>query len=134
MVLVVLVLVVEVEEVEVRRWRGEVEVTLPSCRRDWGRVRNILTLEITRWPSREADWAGVPSQCWLSPPERSIPPRTVSQPGRVPSFKGPTQLELPQDIPWDNLCQTLPWLDFCDQRLCSAWDLSEDHPRTSSVT
>ena len=63
------------------------EVILPSCRRDWGKVRNISTLEITRWPSREADWAEVPSQFLLSPPERSTRPRTVSQPGRVPSFK-----------------------------------------------
>ena len=64
-----------------------VEVTLPSCRSDWGRGRNILTLEITRWPSREGDWGEDPSQYWLSPQERSIPPLTVSQQGRVPSFK-----------------------------------------------
>ena len=64
-----------------------VEVTLPSCRRDWGRDRNISTPEITRWPSREAAWAEVPSQCWPSPLERNTPPLTVSRPGRVPSFK-----------------------------------------------
>ena len=64
-----------------------VEVTLPSCRSDWGRVRNILTLETTRWPSREGDWGVVPSQYWPSQPERSTPHLTVSLLGRVPSFK-----------------------------------------------
>ena len=63
------------------------EGTQPSCRKDWGRVRNISTLEITRWPNREADWVEVPSQYWPSPLERNTPPRTASLPGRVPSFK-----------------------------------------------
>ena len=50
----------------------------------------------------------------------------VSNIGIVKYFQGPTQLEPPQDIPWDNLCQTLPWLDFCDQREYSGICLIEN--------
>merc|ERR1719342_1339397 len=90
------------------------EVIRHFFKRKWERDKSILILETTTWPNREVVLDEVQSQCWQNRLERSIPHLTVSQLGRVLSYKALTQEEHLPVILLANLCQIQQWLDYCD--------------------
>merc|ERR1719342_183298 len=90
------------------------EVIQHFFKRKWERDKSILILETTTWPNRAVVLDEVQFQCWQNLLERSIPHLTVSQLGRVLSYKALTQEEHLPVILLANLCQIQQWLDYCD--------------------